>query len=77
MSRYIGLMAIAMTEFHSMPSEQRVGAHRMMSLISSQLWHMQFDEKLRLDMKTLIKTLDEIQTNILDDLIHLEPPITV
>lgn len=68
MSRYIGLMAIAMAEFHTMPVEQKIGAHRMISLISNELWHMQFDEKLRLDTKTLIKTLDDIQTNLMQDL---------
>ena len=61
-------MAIAMAEFHTMPVEQRIGAHRMISLISNELWHMQFDEKLRLDTKTLIKTLDNIQTNLMQDL---------
>ena len=40
----------------------------MISLISNELWHMQFDEKLRLDTKTLIKTLDDIQTNLMQDL---------
>lgn len=61
-------MAIAMAEFHTMPVEQKIGAHRMISLISNELWHMQFDEKLRLDTKTLIKTLDDIQTNLMQDL---------
>ena len=67
MSRYIGLMAIAMAEFHTMPLEQRIGAHRMISLISNELCHMQ-DEKLRLDTRTIVKTLDNIQTNLLEDL---------
>lgn len=70
MARYIGLMAIAMAEFHTMPVEQRVGAHRMMSLISTELWHMRFDENLRLDTKTIIKTLNDLQTNLLEDISH-------
>lgn len=61
-------MAIAMAEFHTMPLEQRIGAHRILSVISNELWHMQFDEKLRLDTRTLVKTLDTIQTNLLEDM---------
>jgi hypothetical protein len=68
MSHYLGLMAIAMAEFHTLPAEQRIGAYKMMALISNELWHMQFDDKLRLDTRTLIKTLDDIQTNLLEDI---------
>jgi hypothetical protein len=64
----MALMAIAMAEFHTMPLEQRIGAHRILSVISNELWHMQFDEKLRLDTRTLVKTLDTIQTNLLEDM---------
>jgi hypothetical protein len=60
-------MAIAMAEFHTMPVEQRIGAHRMMSLISCELTHMQ-DEKMRMDVRALIRTLDDIQTNLRDDI---------
>jgi len=60
-------MAIVMAEFHTMPLEQRIGAHRMISLISNELCHMQ-DEKLRLDTRTILKTLDDIQINLMEDI---------
>ena len=72
MSRCYGLMAIATTEFHAMRTyDEKVGAYRMLSLISEQLHHMHFNEKLRMDAKTIVNTLDSIQSNLLEDLIHL------
>lgn len=69
MARYIGLMAIAMAEFHTMPLEQRIGAQRMMALLSSELHHMHIDEKLRLNVRSLISTLETIQGNLLEDIL--------
>jgi hypothetical protein len=76
MSRYYGIMASATTEFHAMRNyEQKVGAYRMLSTISDQLWQMHFEDRLRLSAKDIIVTLDSIKSNLLEDLIHSEPPV--
>ena len=75
MSRYYGIMASATTEFHAMRTyEQKVGAYRMLSIISDNLWHMHFEEKLRLTSKDIIKTLESIRENLLQDLVSLTSP---
>lgn len=76
MTRYYGIMASATTEFHAMRNyEQKVGAYRMLSTISDHLWQMHFEERLRLTTKDIVATLDSIKSNLLEDLIHSEPPV--
>ena len=71
MTHYYGIMATATTEFHAMRTyEQKVGAYRMLSIISDKLWDMHFEEKLRLTSKDIVKTLDAIKENILQDLLN-------
>lgn len=73
MAPYYGIMATAINEFHAMRAyEQKLGAYRMLSIISDNLWHMQFEEKLRLTSNCIVKTLDAIKENMLQDLISLE-----
>jgi len=75
MTAHYGIMATATTEFHAMRTyEQKVGAYRMLSIISDKLWDMQFEEKLRLTSKDIVKTLDAIKENMLQDLLNLGLP---
>ena len=75
MSRYYGLMAAVTAEFHTMATQEKQGAYRMVALIFNELWHMYYNERLKLQTKTIISTLDNIQSNLLEDLIHSEPPV--
>jgi hypothetical protein len=64
-------MAAATNEFHAMRTyNEKVGAYRMLSLISDLLQTL----TMRLDSKTILRTLDAIQLNLLEDLIHSEIP---
>ena len=72
--RYYMIMAAATNEFHAMRTyNEKVGAYRMISLISDLLQHLD----VRLDAKTIVRTLDSIQMNLLEDLIHSQVPLEV
>ena len=75
MSRYYQLMGSATAEFHDMSYHEKGGAIRILMILANTLWRMHFEEKLRLDVRTIVKTLDDIRTNLLEDLIHLTPPV--
>lgn len=73
-ARYYTFMDMAIKEFHSMPTyDEKVGAHRMMALLSDFLWNWHFEEKRTLDIRTLIKTINDTHTNFLEDLVHFHP----
>jgi hypothetical protein len=71
---YYGLIGEATKEYHAMSTyQEKVGAHRIISLLSSYLTTMLKTDKPIVDAKLIIKTLAGIEQNFFQDLLHLTP----
>lgn len=71
--RYRTLLGNATREFHAMSTySEKVGAHRMVSLLSSHLTNA-YKEKEQMTVKSLVSTIGALERNLFQDLLILTP----
>jgi hypothetical protein len=53
-------------------AEMKIGAFNMVAAISGFLWNLHFNQKQVLNPKSLVKTFDDVYTNMCEDMSHLQ-----
>ena len=57
-----------------MTHEERLGAAKVMNALADYFWHAHFEKKAVLNQKSLVKTLDEIRENLIEEFYHADQP---
>ena len=56
-----------------MSQEERLGAAKVLNTLADYLWTAHFEKNVVLNQKSLVKTLDEIRENVIEQFYHNEP----
>ena len=74
--RYNTLVGNATREFHAMSTYgEKVGAHRMVSLLSSHLSNAQ-KKKEHMTVKSIVSTIQVIEKNLFQDILLMSPTLS-
>ena len=53
-------------------ADMKIGAFNMIAAISGYLWNYHFNERNVLDAKAFVKTLDDVYTNLAQDMMEIQ-----
>ena len=71
-SRYHDCVNKLFTVTSKMTQEERLGAAKVLNTLADYFWQAHFEKKAVLNQKTLVKTLDEIRENVMEDYYHAD-----
>jgi hypothetical protein len=54
----------------AMNQEQRLGAAKVLNVLADYFWQAHFEKQAVLNQKAVVKTIDEIRENLLEDYYH-------
>jgi hypothetical protein len=59
----------------AMTQEERLGAAKVLNALADYFWQAHFEKKAVLNQKSLVKTLDEIRENVMNEFHHNDSPL--
>ena len=71
--RYYNFQYLLEELFHDLSgADMKIGAFNMIAAISGYLYNFHFNERNVLDPKALVKTLDDVYTNLIQDMVEIQ-----